>query len=266
MTPHTTGRRWFAQQARATGAPDLPQHAIDELAAHLEDIYTEAHRQQAGASRGVRRRSRPRSPNQPLGDRSRVRAPASRKRGRQRRPPGGGWTGLGGDVRFAWRQWRRSPSFAAVAILDARPRRRRRHRDLQRRRHRPAAAAALPAAGAARRDLGEQRREGAAEGTALAGQLHGLPRRSSAAFCGRGRVVAPRSEPRRARAASPSASARSRRAPTSFSCSAYRPQLGPGFPSDGPFYSRDLIAVISDRLWRQRYNADPVDRRQDARA
>ena len=34
-------------------------------------------------------------------------------------------------------------------------------------------------------------------------------------------------------------------------------QLGPGFPKDGPFYSRDLIAVISDRLWRQRYNADP---------
>ena len=35
------------------------------------------------------------------------------------------------------------------------------------------------------------------------------------------------------------------------------PQLGPGFPKDGPLYSRDLIAVISDRLWRHRYNADP---------
>jgi predicted permease len=34
-------------------------------------------------------------------------------------------------------------------------------------------------------------------------------------------------------------------------------QLGPGFPQNGPFYSRDTIAVISDRLWRQRYNADP---------
>jgi putative ABC transport system permease protein len=33
--------------------------------------------------------------------------------------------------------------------------------------------------------------------------------------------------------------------------------LGPGFPSDGPLYSRDGIAVISDRLWRQRYQADP---------
>ena len=35
------------------------------------------------------------------------------------------------------------------------------------------------------------------------------------------------------------------------------PALGPGFPADGPFYSKDQIAVISDRLWRQRFNADP---------
>jgi putative ABC transport system permease protein len=33
--------------------------------------------------------------------------------------------------------------------------------------------------------------------------------------------------------------------------------IGPGFPHDGPYYSQDLIAVISDRLWRQRYNAAP---------
>ena len=35
------------------------------------------------------------------------------------------------------------------------------------------------------------------------------------------------------------------------------PQVGPGFPKDGPFYDRPLICVISDRLWRTRYNADP---------
>jgi putative ABC transport system permease protein len=34
------------------------------------------------------------------------------------------------------------------------------------------------------------------------------------------------------------------------------PQLGPGFPQDGPLNSRERIAVISDRLWRQRYAAD----------
>jgi putative ABC transport system permease protein len=36
------------------------------------------------------------------------------------------------------------------------------------------------------------------------------------------------------------------------------PALGPGFPADGPLHSRDLIAVIGDRLWRDRYNADPA--------
>ena len=36
------------------------------------------------------------------------------------------------------------------------------------------------------------------------------------------------------------------------------PQLGAGFPADGPLYSRDRIAVISDRVWRQRYGADPA--------
>ena len=34
-------------------------------------------------------------------------------------------------------------------------------------------------------------------------------------------------------------------------------QVGEGFPKDGPFFSRTLIAVISDRLWRSRYGADP---------
>src|SRR5262245_5273251 len=33
------------------------------------------------------------------------------------------------------------------------------------------------------------------------------------------------------------------------------PQIGPGFPTQ-EFYSREPIAVISDRLWRTRYSAD----------
>lgn len=37
-----------------------------------------------------------------------------------------------------------------------------------------------------------------------------------------------------------------------------RPQIGAGFPAEGPlFATNELIAVISDRLWRSRYNADP---------
>src|SRR4051794_30143588 len=31
-------------------------------------------------------------------------------------PPTHKWAGVGGDIRFAWRQLRRSPSFAAIAI------------------------------------------------------------------------------------------------------------------------------------------------------
>jgi predicted permease len=41
-----------------------------------------------------------------------------------------------------------------------------------------------------------------------------------------------------------------------FSVLGVRTQAGPGFPADGPFFSRDLIVVISDRLWRTRYNSD----------
>jgi putative ABC transport system permease protein len=38
-----------------------------------------------------------------------------------------------------------------------------------------------------------------------------------------------------------------------------KPQVGAGFPENGPFFHRsELIAVISDRLWRTRYNADPA--------
>jgi putative ABC transport system permease protein len=38
-----------------------------------------------------------------------------------------------------------------------------------------------------------------------------------------------------------------------------KPQVGAGFPSGGPmFATNELICVISDRLWRTRYNADPA--------
>lgn len=38
-----------------------------------------------------------------------------------------------------------------------------------------------------------------------------------------------------------------------------RPQLGRGFPAGGPLFAGDdLVVVISDRLWRTRYGADPA--------
>jgi putative ABC transport system permease protein len=37
------------------------------------------------------------------------------------------------------------------------------------------------------------------------------------------------------------------------------PQLGAGFPAGGPLFAQnELVAVISDRLWRTRYGADPA--------
>lgn len=37
------------------------------------------------------------------------------------------------------------------------------------------------------------------------------------------------------------------------------PHVGPGFPDGGPLFApTDLVAVISDRLWRTRYGADPT--------
>ncbi len=101
------------RHARATGAPDLPLHAVDELATHLEDIYLEAlkaGRSEADAARAAEQALA----DSPLSQvpRSRTRIPESRVE-----PPPRGLFGLGGDVRFAWRQIRRSPSFAAVAVL-----------------------------------------------------------------------------------------------------------------------------------------------------
>ena len=46
--------------------------------------------------------------------------------------------------------------------------------------------------------------------------------------------------------------------PNLFSVLGVGTQVGEGFPKDGPFFARTpAIVVISDRLWRTRYGADP---------
>src|SRR4051794_2274463 len=100
--------------ARLTGAASLPQHTIDELAAHLEDIYLDALRTGMNEAAAVR------AADAALQESPLAQVPASRTRLPEARPgispSGRGWVGLGGDLRFAWRQLRRAPSFAAVAI------------------------------------------------------------------------------------------------------------------------------------------------------
>ena len=44
-----------------------------------------------------------------------------------------------------------------------------------------------------------------------------------------------------------------------FALLGVKPQVGAGFPEGGPLFApRELVAVISDRLWRTRYGADPA--------
>ena len=145
----------------------------------------------------------------------------------------------------------------------ARARHRRQHHRVHRRRFRAAAAAAVRGAGPARHAVGlesEPRVCGTSRSRRSRSWTTARSRSSkSAAAWWRPSVnlVDPGLDPIRVNTIEVSGNL--------FDVLGVRPQIGQGFPVGGPFFVfNEPLVVISDRLWRSRYDADRVDRRASA--
>ena len=162
------------------------------------------------------------------------------------------------DIRFGWRLLRRTPGFTDRGGAGAGAGRRRDHGDF----HACSIASCCGrcpyrAARSSDDGLGDERREGADARAALAGQLRRLPRRCRR--CSRTPPAwwYPQVNLTEAGTRPACASTRVEASGNFFAVLGVQPMLGAGFPAE-PFYSRDGIAVISHRLWRERFGGDPA--------
>lgn len=256
MTAPWDAHREVRERAAAARL-DLPDATIDELAAHLDDVYRTA--RDEGASEGealaAAQAALDESGLAPLT------AHAVRQRDRRHArlaevapaATGHGWR-AGANLRVALRQLRRAPTFAAVTILvlglgsgaaatifsvvDAvvlRP---------------------LPYRAPGRLvTLWDTNRDKGLVHDPISPvnflDYRALPVFEDAAAWWRPAVnlVDPGQDPVRVNTVEATANL--------FALLGVTPQLGAGFPAERALFNRERLAVISDRLWRLRYSADP---------
>ena len=242
--------------ARRTGAR-LPTATIDELAAHLEDLYAAARGEGAPHEAAYRLavRALEESPLATLPPRPDPRRAYAREADDRARASSSRSFFVLHDLRMAVRQFRHHPTFALLTVVvlglgigaaaaiytvvDGVVLRPLPYADPGR----------LVAIWDANYEQGlKQERLSPVNFMDVRG-LHGTFQDAAAWWRPDVNVTDNALEPARVKAVETSANL--------FQLLGVGPELGPGFPVDGPFYDREHIAVISDRLWRARYNADP---------